>query len=208
MILSKDSVQLSRPIDFQLFTHQTLRSFDVADPSEAVLFFAVAHLVAIHLPTQPFPSIEADLDQERKPALQPQVHQAELRMQMVEIEVLALAALELKFQFFGLAITAQKIGPAGFNTPKNPDQAFLQMILFDEFPGQRFLAEMTGAQILKRTPGLFGHLECGGFDPLRQVNREILKVFEKKSFDLQVGFHGPGAIKLWQAAFEPQTIKA
>src|SRR6266850_2576013 len=132
MVLPKDTVQVPRPIDLRLFIHQALSSFEMTDPGKAILFFGVVHLVAIHLPAQPFTPVDADLNQKRKPALEPQVHEAKLRMHMVEIEMLALAAFQLEFQLFGLAIAAQIVRPARFNTPENPDQAFLEMIVLDE----------------------------------------------------------------------------
>src|SRR5688572_4514239 len=106
MILSEDSIQLLWPSQVELFVHQALSSFDMADPGKTILLFGVVHLVAIHLPAQPFTAVEADLNLEWKPALQPQVHEAKLRMQMVEIEMLALATLQLQFELLGLAIAA------------------------------------------------------------------------------------------------------
>ena len=97
----------------------------MADPGKAIVPFCVFHLVAIHLPAEPFAAVDANVNQERKPALQPQVHQTKLPMQMVEVEVLTLAALQLELQGFGLAIAAQEIGLAWFHTAKDANQAFL-----------------------------------------------------------------------------------
>ena len=93
----------------------------MADPGKAIFFLRVIHLVVIHLAAQPFSAVEADLDLKGKPALEPQVHEAELPMQMIEIEMLTLAALEFELQLFGLAIAAQKISAAGFHAAEDPD---------------------------------------------------------------------------------------
>ena len=208
MVLPEDSIQLIGPIQVQLPVHQPLRSGEVADPGKTVLFLGVVHLVTIHLPAQPFPAIEADLNLEGKPALQAQMHEAKLRMQMVEIEVLALAAFQLEFQLLGLAVAAQKIGPAGLDTTKNPDQAILEAILFNEFPRQNFFAGVAGGEIAKRPSGYFGQSQSGRLNALGQLNGKFLEVLEENAFDLQVGVHRSGIIKRWQAAFESQAVKA
>jgi hypothetical protein len=208
MVLSKDPIQLVRPIQVPLAIHQPLGLGDLADPGKTVLFFGVVHLAAVHLPAQPLPAVEADLNLEGKPALQAQVQEAKLRVQMVEIEVLALAALQLEFQLFGLAMATQKIGAAGLDASKNPDQALLQTILFNEFPRQSFFAGLAGGQIPKRPSGYFGHAQGGRLDALGQLNGKWLEVFEENSFDLQAGVHRPGTIERGQTAFEPQAVKA
>src|SRR5215471_14152690 len=166
MVLSKDVIQLVWPVELELLVHELLGSWDMADPGKTVLFFGVVHFVAIHLSAQPFTTVNANLNQKGKPALQPQVHEAELRMQLVEIEMLASAALELEFQFFGLAVAAQEISPAGLHTSKNPNQSLLQSVLFDKFPNQRFLARVTRGQITKRPSGYLSHPERGSLNPL------------------------------------------
>jgi hypothetical protein len=89
-------------------------------------------------------------------------------MQVVEIEMLALAAFQFEFELFGLAIAAQKIRSARLNTAEDPDQPLLEAILFDEFPRQRFLAQITGSQITVRAACPFGYSERGPLDPLGQ----------------------------------------
>ena len=166
MVLSKAVIKLVWPVELELLVHEPLGSWDMADPRKTVLFFGVVHLVAVHLSAQPFTTVNANLNQKGKPALQPQVHEAKLRMQLVEVEMLASAALELEFQFFGLAIAAQEVSPAGLHTPKNPDQSLFQSILFDKFPNQRFLARVARGQITKRPSGCFSHPERGSLNPL------------------------------------------
>ena len=85
---------------------------------------------------------------------------------MVEVKMLALAAFQLELQFFGLAITAEKIGAAGFHAAKDPDQALLESVLVDEFPGQGFLARMTRGQVTKRTAGDLSQVEGSVLDAL------------------------------------------
>src|SRR6266705_3153279 len=166
MVLSKDPIQLLWPIDLKLLVHQTLSSFEMTDPGKAILFLGVVHLVAIHLAAQPLTPVDANLDLERKPALQPQVHEPKLRVQMVEVKMLALAAFQLELQLFGLAITAEKISAAGFHAAKDADQPVLESVLVDEFPGQSFLARKTRGQVTKRPAGDLRQVEGSVLDAL------------------------------------------
>ena len=138
----------------------------MTDPGKAILFLGVVHLVEIHLAAQPLTAVDADLDLERKPALQSQVHEPKLRVQMVEVEMLALAAFQLELEFFGLAITAEKISAAGFHAAKDTDQAVLESVLVDELPNQGFLAGTARGQVTKRTAGDLGHVEGSVLDAL------------------------------------------
>ena len=81
---------------------------------------------------------------------------------MVEVEMLALAAFQLELQFFGLAITAEKISAAGFHAAKDTDQFVLELVLVDEFPRQGFLAGTTRGQVTKRTAGYLGQVGAMG----------------------------------------------
>jgi hypothetical protein len=136
----------------------------MTDPGKAILFLGVVHLVAIHLAAQALTPVDANLDLERKPALQSQVHEPKLRVQMVEVKMLALAAFQLELQLFGLAITAQKISAAGFHAAKDSDQAVLESVLVDEFPGKGFLARITGGQVTKRTASDLGQVKGSVLD--------------------------------------------
>jgi cell envelope opacity-associated protein A len=101
-----DAVQQCRPLDGELLVHQLLRCRPVFDPRKAVVLPPVLYPRCLHLPRQPLAAVDPHVHRERKPALQPEVHEAKLRMQMVKIEMLALAAFQFQFQPFGLAIAA------------------------------------------------------------------------------------------------------
>jgi hypothetical protein len=166
VVLAKDPIQVLWPIQVELLVHQSLSSFDMANGGERIFLFHVVHLVAIHWSAQPFTAVDADVDLEGKPTLQPQVHEPKLRMQMVEVEMLALAAFELELQLFGLAIATEEISAAGLHAAKDTDQALLESVFVDEFPCQGFLARITGGQVTKRTPGDLGHVEGCVLDAL------------------------------------------
>jgi len=71
-----------------------LRLFPVLDGDKAVFPPAVADARAIHLPREPLPSIEAEIDGERKPALHPRMHESEERVDKIMIKEQALTLFE------------------------------------------------------------------------------------------------------------------
>jgi transposase len=68
------------------------------------------------------PAIEANIDLEGKPGLQTHVHEAELGMLEIEIKMAALARLNLHFNMFGLGVSHDLKGNAGFNAVKNGNE--------------------------------------------------------------------------------------
>ena len=72
---------------------KSLRAQDVGEPREAVISPLVRDVLAVECLGQPLASVEADLDVEGEPGLEPDVHEAEPRVKVVVVEVEALARL-------------------------------------------------------------------------------------------------------------------
>ena len=83
------SVQFAHPIGLQLLVQQLLRPLPIRDPAKFIQAAFILQMGPIHLPSQPLTPIDADLDFEREPGLQPQVHPAELGMNEVVIQMRA-----------------------------------------------------------------------------------------------------------------------
>ena len=66
---------------------QPLRHSEVIDAQERVFVAEVADAPLVELPRQPFPPVQIDLNLEGKPALEPYVHEPELGVDQVEVEV-------------------------------------------------------------------------------------------------------------------------
>ena len=69
--LGRKTVEQFRPLHFQLPVHQFLRPLIVFYPDEAVALLHVLEAFFIHLPGQPLPPVQSDLDIEGKPGLDP-----------------------------------------------------------------------------------------------------------------------------------------
>jgi hypothetical protein len=70
----------------QLPVHQLLGVLIILDPHKSVPLLKVFQPVLIHLPGQPFPSVETDLYVEGKPGLKPRVHPPQLGMNLILIQ--------------------------------------------------------------------------------------------------------------------------
>src|SRR5207247_3412815 len=84
--------------------HQLLRPPVIVDPTEAVVVPPVADSRLIHLPRQPLPSVQTDLNGEGKPSLDACVHESELRVHPVVIKEQALARFAGQFQLLGFPV--------------------------------------------------------------------------------------------------------
>jgi hypothetical protein len=62
-----------------------LCSFDILDPSKAVVVAAIANAGLIHLPRQPFPPVHIQVKRKGKPGLQAGTHKAKHRMDEVVV---------------------------------------------------------------------------------------------------------------------------
>jgi predicted DNA-binding protein (UPF0251 family) len=61
------------------------------------------------------------VDEKRKPALQPQMHEAEKRMISIEVKMEAFAPLQFELQHFSLSIAPHEVSAARLHASKNGD---------------------------------------------------------------------------------------
>ena len=80
MDLVLQGVQLARPVGLQLLVQELLRPRPIPHPEKLVVVADVAQLLPVHLASQPFPTIDANLHLEGKPGLQADVQPAKGRM--------------------------------------------------------------------------------------------------------------------------------
>ncbi|MBF8274790.1 MAG: hypothetical protein HW380_3895 [Magnetococcales bacterium] len=74
------------PGSAQLLVHQALRLHGIGDPWKAVVASLIGQADGVHLPSQPFPTVDANLDVERKPRLDPGIHESENGVELVLIK--------------------------------------------------------------------------------------------------------------------------
>ena len=133
-----------------------LGSWQVFDAGETVVALFVLDAGPVHLSGQPFASVEAHLDGERQPGLQPYVHQAELAVDEIEIQVQALAHGGDQSQLPGFSVPTNRVGLAGLDAGQDADQPLFDAVLLHDLASEVLFGEAGGRQITKGAPLLAG----------------------------------------------------
>ena len=111
-----------QPLRLKLF-EQRLRRRKVADVGEAVVRLLETDARCPHLPLQPVVAVAAKLEAKRRPRRDAQVAQAKLRIDEVNVEVLAFARTPLELEKARLVVLADLETPAAFHRPEDADDA-------------------------------------------------------------------------------------
>ena len=130
----------------------------IVDPHEAVVPLLEADPRLAHPPGQVLPSVEAHLDAKRQPGRQPHVHQPELPVQVVKVQVQALALLAAKPKAaLGRSRRIEKLmhGSTHRSTHTSPSVIPSRSAIC---LGPGLLVLAAAGQVLERTARLLGHL--------------------------------------------------
>src|ERR1043166_4116274 len=84
--LSGQTIQKFGPVHLQLSLHPLLRTAIIFDPDKTVALLPIFQPLPVHLPRQPLPPVQAYLDMERKPGLDPRIHPSHLRVDLIVIQ--------------------------------------------------------------------------------------------------------------------------
>src|SRR5207244_12160858 len=99
---------------------------------------------------QPLAAVEADLDRERKPGLDARMHEAEQRMDLVVVQVQALAAARLEIDELALALPHDLVAQAGLDGADPADQALADPVGPSDLARHRLLAHPARRQVADR----------------------------------------------------------
>ncbi len=126
----------------------------------------------------------------------------------VKIEMQALAQFQVRLQHFGLVVASHFEGSARFDTAKDRDEAFLNMITQDDALSYLFFGDGAAALIGKRAPKtqsqLLGCLAYFG----REVGRELLEVLIEDFGPTQVLPKSLRTVKSAERTLEAHSIQA
>src|SRR5260370_37258174 len=106
--------------------------------------------LAVTLCSQPLVAVDIDLERERQPGLEADVHEAKTRIEEIVVEHALLPWPRDKARTFFAARELK--GVAGFLGAQDPDESLGNAVLADEFLGPFLLAELAGA-IQEDAPG-------------------------------------------------------
>ena len=168
----------------------------------------VAQLIPVHLAGEPFPAIESNLDLEGEPGLQAHVHPAEGRVQVVVVQVQALARLAADGAA-AVAIGHPVEGPARLEAAQDADQARLGAPFFGgELPGGLLFVDLAGVEVAIAALG-FGLGHAGGFDHAgRHLLGVLLELLVRDVIGAEQVVHTFGGIQRAELALEDEAIKA
>ena len=89
--LVRDAVPMLSPTDLDLLIQPWLRPREILNPGKTIVLAHILQACSVHLPGQPFPSLQADLHRKGKPGLKARVHETEHGMNPVVVKKEALA---------------------------------------------------------------------------------------------------------------------
>ena len=149
----QQTVEQFQPVGLMLGVGQGLGTGGVGQFDETIVGAAIGQAGGVHWLGQPEPAVEADIHAEGIPALQAHLTTAHDRMFVVMVKVKAFALFEHGGQPAALAGAAHGHGQAGFDSPKDGDEAGAHAVppgdIFDEI----LLAGLGRTQEVVRSAG-------------------------------------------------------
>src|SRR6202022_4393144 len=112
----------------------------VLKPGEGVVPAHVTQLGLIHLPSQPFATVDANVDMEGKPGLDARVHETENRVDLIVIQMQTLARTVADLQLPGQMILDDLEGHARIDAAQDADGTFLDAAAGGDCAGDVSLA--------------------------------------------------------------------
>ena len=165
---------------------ELLSPFAVADPQKGVVLFSVFDAVLIHLPGQPLVTVQTDLNHQREPRLNADVHQPEFTVDEVVIktEALACGIDELRPTLTGNHLETL----TWFEHPQDANQSLSNTVILGDLPREVFLAE-PAVDVVKRPLMLCGDRFGMIPDTFRVLHDELFEFLDQQTLPHQQPFH-------------------
>ena len=151
MCKGQQIVQQTNPILMKMLVQQTLSGRDILDIDEAIVAFDIADAVVVHLPGQPVPAVNAGVDSKGQPRLNPHVHEAEDRMDVIAVVVLTLAAESRQVDVLGLTVGPDFVCPTWLDTSQDANQPLDDAVLLSDPACDGLLGFAAAGEILVGT---------------------------------------------------------
>lgn len=194
------------PIGRPLGIRKALSSRDVAHTQQAIIALFVGDPFLGQLSGQPLAAVEANLDVEGEPGLEPEVHEAELRMEMVVIVMQALAWAHEEFALARRSVGSNFVAEAGFGGAEDADEARGDAVALGEGACVGFL--IAAAKGFERSAGGLGQFKGGLANLLGGTLDVGREVFERDAEGKQKAGHASGEGQGPQGAAEAESIEA
>lgn len=154
--------------------------------NEDVFDLRIRNAVSRHLAGEPFVTIDINLDGERKPCLQPDMHEAEFLVYVVEIQAKAARHAGCKPRL-SLPIFEFKTG-AGFHDGKYADQSLGNTVTQSNLMCALFFA-YTRIDIFEGATGFPGGILRMSLKVLGITRGKMLEILEQDSLSIHKPFH-------------------
>ena len=193
MDLVPQGVEFGDPIGLELLVQELLGPCPILDPEKLVLAPLVLQVFPVHLARQPLASVEADLDLEGEPGLQAHVQPAELGVEVVVIQLRALATLAAHLPET-LRVLPPLKGPARLDTLQHAHESFSDVMLRGQVPGDWLFGDLAGIEVAKALPLARPAHQRGGQQPARDSGRVRLEIRALDPIEREQGVHALRAI--------------
>src|SRR5262249_33547252 len=150
----------------------------------------------------------ADLDQKRKPGLQPNAQPAHLLMNQIKVKVDAFTPVQFQLQLLGLVIAPRKPGPAGLDTTDCRHQPRTHTLALFDLQGNLLLVCPAGRQIDHRAVVFFSQSSTGLTNTIGKGDSEPFKVLPEHTHPLEIVLHDRGMVEAPERALESESIPA
>ena len=196
------------PVPMHLGVEQGLGSRPVLDLHQTVALAPIGQTLAIQLAAEPFPTIEANINLEGEPGLEPQMHQPEVRVETVEVKMQALTGLQRQAQQVVGVAAVHAEGFAGLYPSQQGDGAAGQSLRGGYLAGQRFLILLVTGKVVVGTP----QFRRPGFgsraNALAGLAHKRFEVQQPHVAPGEITLHDRGVIERAQGAAQPQAVVA
>jgi hypothetical protein len=203
-----DGIQHLRKIGTELLQAQALGGRKILNPSKTIIPSSITDTGPVHLPGEPFPTIQINLNGKGKPGLNPGVDETEFGMNLIVVEMETLAWSLLEFEFEGLTVFENIVGEAGFHARQDANKSLLDPVPLGDVLGHVFFAGFTGREVADFPAGVLGQEQRGGFELLGHGVGMVSEVFQENLGAPQIAHHPLDKQEGTQESVEDQTIKA
>ena len=127
------------PVATEHFVGHFLRLLWIFDMEETVFTALVANVGFVHLTGKPLPAVDTDLDWARKPTLKSNMHESELSVNEVKVEMQTFPYSWDQLKLLGLPVLADGVGHARLDTREHADQTVGDTVLCHYLSSNLFL---------------------------------------------------------------------
>src|SRR2546425_2793268 len=152
-------------------------------------------------------TVEANMDEVRKPSLQPQVQQAKARMLDIKVNMQTAAGHQLQLQHFSLVITFGPVGAARLYATQNRYQALPDVVATDNVLDLLLFRDGRAVEVQIRAARRLGQLLSVLTHLGRQAGGEVLEILKQHLGFAQILLKDIPTIQIAQRALQSDPIK-